>query len=78
MDQANMRSLGISRVDAYCGDCGRSASVDVSALPDDLAVPEVRRRLRCSRCGARPIETRPDWTGYWRGRRHAGVFTAEL
>jgi hypothetical protein len=52
MDLANMRSLGVTRVD------GHQASVDVSNLPGDLAV----HRLRCSKCGARPNETRPDWT----------------
>jgi hypothetical protein len=36
MDLANMRSLGVTRVDVYCG-CGHQASVDVSALPDRLA-----------------------------------------
>jgi hypothetical protein len=36
MDLANMRSLGLTRVDVYCA-CGHQASIDVSNLPDDLA-----------------------------------------
>jgi hypothetical protein len=28
------------------------------------AVPDIRLRLRCSKCGARPMQTRPDWTQY--------------
>jgi hypothetical protein len=65
MDLTNMRSLGVTRVDVdvYCG-CGHQASVDVSKLPGDLPVPDVRLRLRCSKCGKRPNETRPDWSQY--------------
>jgi hypothetical protein len=63
MDLANMRSLGVTRVDVYCG-CGHQASVDVSGLRGDLAVPEIKHRLRCSKCGKRPSETRPDWSQY--------------
>jgi hypothetical protein len=63
MDLANMRSLGVTKVDVYCG-CGHQASVDVSALPGDVAVPTIKDRLRCSKCGKRPNETRPDWSQY--------------
>jgi hypothetical protein len=41
-----MRSLGVTRIDAYCA-CGYQASIDVSALPGDLAVPSIKNRLRC-------------------------------
>jgi hypothetical protein len=61
MDLDNMRSLGVTNVDVYCG-CGHQASIDVSALPGDLAVPQIKHRLRCSKCGKRPSETRPDWS----------------
>jgi hypothetical protein len=60
MDLANMRSLGVRSIFAMC-ECGRRADVDVSALPDALEVPALARRLRCSACGARPIDVRPDW-----------------
>jgi hypothetical protein len=63
MDLDNMRSLGVTKVDVYCG-CGHQASVDVSNLPGDLAVPEIKHRLRCAKCGKRPNETRPDWSNY--------------
>jgi hypothetical protein len=39
MDLTNMRSLGVTKVDVYCG-CGHNATIDVSALPGDLAVPD--------------------------------------
>jgi hypothetical protein len=58
MDLNNMRSLGVTRVDVYCG-CGHQASIDVSALPGDVAVPAIEGWLRRSKCGARPMKTRP-------------------
>jgi hypothetical protein len=60
MDLANMRSLGVRSIFATC-DCGRHASVDVSSLPGAVAIPALRFRLRCSACGARPNDVRPDW-----------------
>jgi hypothetical protein len=63
MDLANMRALGVTRVGAYCA-CGWQASGDVSALPAEMAVPSIKDRLRCAKCGARPMETRPDWSQY--------------
>jgi hypothetical protein len=68
MDLANMPSLGVTKVDVYYA-CGHQASVDVSNLRADLAVPDVRLKLRCSKCRGRLTETRPDWSNYWlRGR----------
>jgi len=60
MDLANMRSLGVRSIFASC-DCGRAAAVDVSALAGSIEVPALRGRLRCSSCGARPNDVRPDW-----------------
>jgi len=42
MSLTNMRSLDVTAVDLYCS-CGHLACVDVSALPGDLAVPDVMR-----------------------------------
>src|SRR6516164_7288496 len=53
----SMRSLGVTRVNAYCA-CGWQSTIGVSKLPDQLAVPDVRLRLKCSKGGARPMETR--------------------
>ena len=60
MDLANMRSLGVRSIFATC-DCGRAAAVDVAGLSDFVTVPSLRWRLRCSACGARPNDVRPDW-----------------
>ena len=60
MDLANMRSHGVGAVEASCY-CGRRAVVHVSALPGEVEVPALRLRLRCSGCGARPYDVRPNW-----------------
>ncbi len=60
MTLANMRSLGVRDVHAWCH-CGHHASVNVDRLGEDVAVPSLTARLRCARCGARPHTAHPDW-----------------
>jgi len=43
---------------AYCGRCGHSAAVNLEPLGPELPIPELRRRLRCTRCGTREVEIR--------------------
>jgi hypothetical protein len=45
----------------YCLQCGHEREVDPLSLGLDPAegIPTVGRRLTCSRCGSREIETRP-------------------
>lgn len=64
MDLAWCFGRGITRVSATCDACRHSALVDVSGWPPELYVPDVGLRLRCSACGGREIDTRPDWTQY--------------
>jgi hypothetical protein len=33
-------------------------------MPDGTFVPDIKNRLRCGKCGQRPMETRPDWRQY--------------
>ena len=70
MTLANMRGLGVRSISATC-ECGRSSIVDVSALPDDVAVPGLRSRLRWSACGNRPMDVRPDWSQSGCSRRES-------
>jgi hypothetical protein len=58
---ANMRENGVRFVIAICEDCKREADVNVDALPETIAVPDVGRHLRCSGCGGKRIITRPAW-----------------
>jgi hypothetical protein len=61
MDLANIRSLGVINVDVYCA-CGDQASVDVSKLPGDLTVPDVRLRLLARNVeSGRQRRGRTDW-----------------
>jgi hypothetical protein len=59
MDLANTRSLGIRSVALACS-CGRGVEVNVDAYPDSCLVPDMKRHFRCSSCGKRPYESRPD------------------
>jgi hypothetical protein len=49
----------------WCNRCTRSARLaagDLAArLGRECPVPQVGRRLRCTACGGRDAETRPDW-----------------
>ena len=46
---------------AWCEACGQHAVLNADHLPADLPVPDVALRLKCSRCGSKDIETRPEW-----------------
>jgi hypothetical protein len=61
MTLANMRKNGVRAVIAACQACGHKADVNVDALPETIFVPETGRRLRCSQCGGKRIDTRPAW-----------------
>lgn len=66
MTLANMRALGVRRVEAICENtlCGHTGVVEVDALPGEIPVPDVADRLRCSRCGGKTVSTRPLWREY--------------
>lgn len=61
MTLRNMRENGVRSVIAQCETCNRSADVNVDALPETAYVPHVARRLRCSACGGKAINTKPAW-----------------
>ena len=61
MSLANMRQNGVRAVIATCLACGHKADVVVDKLPDAVFVPDVGKRMRCSVCEARRVETRPAW-----------------
>jgi transcription elongation factor Elf1 len=61
MTLANMRDNGARSVTAKCEACGHEADVNVDALPESVNVPEAGRYLRCSRCNAKQVSTRPAW-----------------
>ena len=46
----------------YCCDCGRERDVEPRSLPlpASFPVPLVGARMRCSACGSRKINTKPE------------------
>src|SRR4051812_43888534 len=61
MTLANMRSNGVRAVIAECLACHHRADVVVDQIGEGVFVPDVGRRMACSACGGRRIETRPAW-----------------
>jgi hypothetical protein len=45
----------------YCCDCGRERDLNPATvpLPADTPVPEVSKHMKCSVCGSRKINTKP-------------------
>ena len=69
MTLSNMRQNGVRAVAATCEACNHQADVSVDAMPENVHVPQIARRLRCSQCGGKQIDTRPAW----HTARRAGV-----
>src|SRR4051794_65047 len=57
----------------HCQTCARHAVLDPAALPfaPDTPVPSLRGRFKCTRCGSRLSEARPEWPG-----RATGAYVA--
>ena len=64
---ANLGNLEDQDVDvlARCNSCGHNAVLALGALLTKLGaefpVPAVSKAVRCSVCGSRDVETRPNW-----------------
>ena len=56
-----MRANGVRAVIATCEACNHQTDVSADAMPENVHVPQVARRLRCSQCGGEQINTRPAW-----------------
>ena len=61
MSLKNMRQNGVRSVTAQCEACNHQADVNVDTLPETVYVPHVARRMRCSNCNGKQINTRPAW-----------------
>ena len=46
----------------YCRECCHERDVNPAnvPLPADTAVPEIGKRMKCSNCGLRAVETKPE------------------
>ena len=61
MSLRNMRQNAVHMVTACCEACGHKADLSVDDLPETMYVPDVAKRLVCSKCGSKQINTRPAW-----------------
>jgi hypothetical protein len=61
MTLANRRANGVRPVIATCEAFGQEADLNVDVFPENVFVLEAGRRLRCSACGGKRVDTRPAW-----------------
>jgi hypothetical protein len=63
MTLGNLRALGVHRLLVSCRNhtCRHSALLDVSSYTPDTEVPSFQTRMKCSKCGGRDIDVRPNW-----------------
>jgi hypothetical protein len=63
MTLGNMRELGVQRLLISClkPDCLHTALLDVSGYWADTTVPSFIPRMRCSACGGKRVDVRPNW-----------------
>lgn len=63
MTLGNMRQNGVKTLAVYCDgrNCHHEAVIDVSAYPDEVAVPSFDPRMACTVCGAIGADARPNW-----------------
>jgi hypothetical protein len=59
-----MREHGARSVEAICQrqGCGHESSINVDGWPDDMPVPDVGLKLKCSKCSGKDIKSIPDWS----------------
>jgi hypothetical protein len=53
-----MRKNGGRMVEATCLACGHRDAVAVDSLPDEMPIPHVADKLRCSECQSKKIYTK--------------------
>ena len=58
-----MRKNGGRMVEATCLACGHRDAVAVDSLPDEMPIPHVADKLRCSECQSKKINTKANLSG---------------
>ena len=54
----SLRADGYTRAEVWCNDCTRHAEVSLDGLPEELPVPDICQRYRCSVCGGKNLTSR--------------------
>jgi ribosomal protein L44E len=49
---------GHTRAEIWCNDCLHHAEISMEGLPDDLPIPDICLRYRCSKCGSKNLMSR--------------------
>lgn len=62
------RRVGMTRLLVYCGNgavhCSHKGVLPIVDYPDDMPLGEIETRCRCTACGAKRADLRPDYS-YW-------------
>jgi hypothetical protein len=55
---ASTKRQGMKSVSAFCeaNGCGHDATIPLDSWPDATPIPDMRLKLRCSKCGSRSIK----------------------
>ena len=63
MTLGNMRALGVRGLLVSCLNhtCRYEIAICVDRYADNIAVPSFRLRMKCSKCGSRNVDVRPNW-----------------
>ena len=63
MDLGNMRHLGVRGLAVHCLNpkCRHRAVFSADDYPDDVEVASFQPRMRCSECGGKDVDVRPNW-----------------
>ncbi len=65
MTLGNMRSIRVRSVSGTCDACAHEGVVNCDRWPDNLPVPDVALRLRCSQCGSKAIKVALNMPEYY-------------
>jgi hypothetical protein len=61
MTLGTMRELGVQRLLVSCLRCQHEALLDVSSDWADMTVPSFIPRMKCTKCGGKRVDVRPNW-----------------
>jgi hypothetical protein len=56
-----MRKLGVHRLLVSCLRCQHEALIDVTSYWADTTVPSFIPRMKCTQCGGKRVDVRPNW-----------------
>ena len=65
MTLGNMREQGVRGLAVYClnHSCRHHTVINVDSYPHEIEVPSFALRMKCSKCGGRRVDVRPNWKG---------------